>query len=84
MPAELSKPRIGLLALTLELYEQLLPELRAKRERWLREAVLPDPKESVAAFLGAAYSYPDTPMPRSVTEPLLLMQSLRLYWLPRE
>ena len=25
----------------------------------LREAVLPDPKHSIAAFLGAAYSYPD-------------------------
>ena len=36
-----SKPRIGLLALTLELYEQLLPTLRPGRERWLREAVLP-------------------------------------------
>ncbi len=36
-----SKPRIGLLALTLEFYEQLLPKLREDRERWLREAVLP-------------------------------------------
>jgi len=36
-----SKPRIGLLALTLELYEQLLPELRPRRERWLRETLLP-------------------------------------------
>jgi L-arabinose isomerase len=35
------KPRIGLLALTLELYEQLAPGLRAARERWLRESVLP-------------------------------------------
>jgi L-arabinose isomerase len=35
------KPRIGLLALTLEFYEQLLPDLRERRERWLREAVLP-------------------------------------------
>jgi len=35
------KPRIGLLALTLELYEQLLPTLREDRERWLRESVLP-------------------------------------------
>jgi L-arabinose isomerase len=35
------KPRVGLLALTLELYEQLAPELRGARERWLREAVLP-------------------------------------------
>jgi L-arabinose isomerase len=36
-----SKPRIGLVALTLELYEQLLPKLREDRERWLRDAVLP-------------------------------------------
>jgi L-arabinose isomerase len=36
-----SKPRIGLVALTLELYEQLLPALREDRERWLRAEVLP-------------------------------------------
>jgi len=35
------KPRVGLLALTLELYEELLPELRADREGWLRRALLP-------------------------------------------
>jgi L-arabinose isomerase len=35
------KPRVGLLALTLELYETLLPDLRWRRERWLREKVLP-------------------------------------------
>jgi L-arabinose isomerase len=35
------KPRIGLLALTLELYEQLAPGLRQQREQWLRDAVLP-------------------------------------------
>ncbi len=35
------RPRIGLLALTLELYEQLAPELRPGREGWLRERVLP-------------------------------------------
>jgi len=35
------KPRVGLLALTLELYEKLLPDLRWRRERWLREKVLP-------------------------------------------
>jgi L-arabinose isomerase len=34
------KPRIGLLALTLELYEQLAPGLREGREQWLRQAVL--------------------------------------------
>ncbi len=42
MPQTSSKPRIGLLALTLEFYEQLLPELRAQRERWLRDALLPN------------------------------------------
>ncbi len=35
------KPRVGLLALTLELYETLAPDLRTERERWLRDAVLP-------------------------------------------
>ena len=35
------KPRVGLLALTLELYEQLTPGLRQQREQWLRSAVLP-------------------------------------------
>ena len=34
-------PRIGLLALTLELYEQLAPGLRQQREQWMRDAVLP-------------------------------------------
>ncbi len=36
-----SRPRVGLLALTLELYEQLAPDLRPGRERWVREHVLP-------------------------------------------
>ena len=35
------RPKVGLLALTLELYETLLPELRASREAWLRRAVIP-------------------------------------------
>jgi len=35
------KPRVGLLALTLELYEQLVPELRDRRQQWVRDAVLP-------------------------------------------
>ena len=41
MPNHPKKPRVGLLALTLELYEQLLPELRADRQQWLRRALLP-------------------------------------------
>ena len=49
MTTENSKPRVGLLALSLELYEELAPELRAGRERWLRETVLPalDPLAAV-------------------------------------
>lgn len=35
------RPQIGLLALTLELYETLAPGLRASREGWLRQTVLP-------------------------------------------
>lgn len=35
------RPKVGLLALTLELYETLVPELRASREAWLRRTVLP-------------------------------------------
>jgi L-arabinose isomerase len=35
------RPKVGLLALTLELYESLVPELRTSREAWLRRAVLP-------------------------------------------
>lgn len=35
------RPKVGLLALTLELYETLLPDLRGSREGWLRRAVIP-------------------------------------------
>lgn len=41
MNTPLPKPRVGLLALTLELYETLAPDLRAGRERWLHGTVLP-------------------------------------------
>ncbi|MHB8899918.1 MAG: L-arabinose isomerase family protein [Thermoguttaceae bacterium] len=41
MKTLLPRPRVGLLALTLELYESLAQGLRAGRERWLRDAVLP-------------------------------------------
>lgn len=37
-----ARPRIGLLALTLEFYERLAPGLRESREQWLQETVLPD------------------------------------------
>lgn len=36
-----SKPKIGILALTLEFYEQFGPELRLSREKWLRENAVP-------------------------------------------
>jgi L-arabinose isomerase len=35
------RPKVGLLALTLELYETLAPGLRGGREQWLRREVLP-------------------------------------------
>jgi len=37
----LPRPKVGVLALTLELYETLVPDLRRQRENWLREQVLP-------------------------------------------
>lgn len=36
-----NKPKVGLLALTLELYETLAPTLRENREGWVRRSVLP-------------------------------------------
>ena len=36
-----SKPRVGIVALTLELYETLAPDLRTQREQWLRQSLLP-------------------------------------------
>lgn len=36
-----TRPRVGVLALTLEFYEQLAPGLRQQREQWLRGSVLP-------------------------------------------
>ena len=47
-----AKPKVGLLALTLELYETLAPKLRAGREQWLRRKVLP--ALSPAAIVGIA------------------------------
>jgi L-arabinose isomerase len=40
--ASIKKPRIGVLALTLELYETLSPGVRAGREKWLRKGALPN------------------------------------------
>jgi L-arabinose isomerase len=36
-----ARPRVGVLALTLELYETLAPGLRASREAWLRRTLIP-------------------------------------------
>jgi L-arabinose isomerase len=41
MAFQTRKPRVGLLAVTLELYEQLAPGLREQREQWLRSRVVP-------------------------------------------
>ena len=38
---ETPRPRVGLLALTLELYESLAPGLREEREQWVRHQLLP-------------------------------------------
>ncbi|MEK7684541.1 MAG: hypothetical protein AAB466_03875 [Verrucomicrobiota bacterium] len=35
------RPKVGLLALTLELYETLAPDLRKDRENWVRREILP-------------------------------------------
>ena len=35
------RPKVGVLALTLELYETLAPGVRASREAWLRQALIP-------------------------------------------
>jgi L-arabinose isomerase len=35
------RPKVGLLGLTLEYYEQFAPELRRSRETWIRQSVLP-------------------------------------------
>ncbi len=56
MDAPQVKPRVGVLALTLELYEQLIPTLRQELEQWLRGRVLPalasiaDPRFTRAAY----------------------------------
>lgn len=41
MSAPQRKPKLGVLALTLELYETLSPSLCAEREEWMRSQVLP-------------------------------------------
>ncbi len=41
LSAQPSRPKVGILALTLELYETLAPALRQERERWARQEILP-------------------------------------------
>ncbi|MHC4986863.1 MAG: hypothetical protein ACYTFO_12025, partial [Planctomycetota bacterium] len=36
-----SRPKVGVLALSLELYETLAPTLRAEREQWFRSQAVP-------------------------------------------
>lgn len=47
-------PRVGLLALTLDLYETLAPGLRASREAWVRRELLP----ALTATVGAEVLFP--------------------------
>jgi L-arabinose isomerase len=54
------RPKIGLLALTLELYETLLPDLRSSRENWLRATVVPAlEREADVLFNGALFRRED-------------------------
>jgi L-arabinose isomerase len=48
------RPRIGLLALTLEFYETAVPGLRASREAWLRSSVLPALQREADVLFGGA------------------------------
>ncbi len=49
-----TRPKIGLLALTLELYETLVPGLRESRECWLRKSVIPFLQASCDVLFEAA------------------------------
>ena len=54
------KPRVGLLALTLELYDSLAPQLRRERERWVRREILPALRRSATVrFDGAVFTAAD-------------------------
>ena len=48
------RPKVGLLALSLELYETLAPELREDRERWVRQSVLPAMEKEFDVLFGKA------------------------------
>ncbi len=60
------KPKVGVLALTLEFYETLAPGLRESREAWVRRAVLPtlEPKAEIV-FRAAVFTRED--IERTVT-----------------
>ncbi|MCL2118545.1 MAG: hypothetical protein FWH27_08990 [Planctomycetaceae bacterium] len=52
-----TRPKIGILALTLELYETLAPGVRENREQWLRRDVIPVLSRSVEVeFQSAVFS----------------------------
>lgn len=52
----MDRPRVGILALSLELYEQLAPGVRESREEWLRRGVLPAlGTRAEVLFPGAVY-----------------------------
>jgi L-arabinose isomerase len=54
------RPKVGLLALTLELYEDMSPALRTGREDWLRRQVLPAlGKAADVVFDGAVFRRAD-------------------------
>ena len=54
------RPKVGVLALTLELYETLVPDLRVQREKWLRDKLLPALAPSAdVVFDKAVFTRPD-------------------------
>jgi len=60
MPHSDRKPRVGVLALTLDLYEQLAPGLREGREAWLRAALLPALSEYAEILFAGAVFHADS------------------------
>ncbi len=54
------KPKLGILALTLELYETLSPGVREKQERWLKNSVIGTLDQFVdVEFRNAVFAKPD-------------------------
>ena len=53
------KPRIGILGLTLDLYETLEPELRSQREQWVKQTLLPALEPIADVRFGRAVYRPD-------------------------